>query len=102
MSSPLFVIERAVDVHHRLITAGIENAIGGALALGYHIDDPRGTRDIDVNVSVPSSRARDVLGCLPDGIPWDDSTVRAIERDDQVRIVGQDDPRVARLRGLSG
>lgn len=83
----MLVLERAVDVHLRLLAAGIDNAIGGALALGYHIDDPRGTQDIDVNVSLPSSRAAAALAVLPDDVPWDDTTIARIERDDQVRIM---------------
>lgn len=82
-----FLLERAIDVHRRLLAAGIENAIGGALCLGYHIDDPRGTRDIDINVSAPADRAREVLELLPDDVPWDEATVRVIEQRDQVRIM---------------
>ena len=87
MTGPDVVLARAVAVHHRLLAAGIDNAIGGALALGYHIDDPRGTQDIDVNVSAEASRAAEVLKALPVDVPWDASTVAAIERDEQVRIM---------------
>lgn len=85
------VLRRTVDVHQRLNVAGIDNAIGGALALGYHIDDPRGTQDIDVNVSLPAQQARVALEALPSDVPWDESTVARIERDDQVRIMWQVD-----------
>ena len=51
MSSPLVVLERAVALHRALDDAGIPHALGGALALGYHVSEPRGTRDIDVNVA---------------------------------------------------
>ncbi len=81
------VFARAIDVHQRLLAAGIDNAIGGALCLGYHIDDPRGTQDIDINVSLPAVRAREALSVLPPDVPWDKETVAAIERDDQVRIM---------------
>lgn len=87
MSSEVLVLDRAVEVHQRLLAAGIDNAIGGALALGYHTDDPRATRDIDINVSLPASHAREVLAALPSGVPWDDETVQLIERDEQVRIM---------------
>lgn len=89
-ASPAVVMRRAVDVHLRLTEAGIDSAIGGALALGYHIDDPRGTQDIDVNVSVSADRARDALAALPPDVPWDEHTVARIERDDQVRIMWPD------------
>ena len=87
MKDPLVVLNRAVDIHERLSSAGIDCALGGALALAYHVDDPRGTSDIDVNVSVPASRAREVLDLLPADVPWSDETVTVIERDDQVRIM---------------
>lgn len=87
MRPPAIVFERAVDVYERLTRAGIDCAIGGALALGYHIDDPRGTQDIDLNVSLPAERAREALSCLPPDVPWDEDTVAHIERDDQVRIM---------------
>ncbi|WP_125566121.1 hypothetical protein [Nocardioides baekrokdamisoli] len=73
-------------MYGRLTSAGIECAIGGALALGYHVDDPRGTSDIDLNVSVLASRGREVLELMPADVPWDADTIAAIERDDQVRI----------------
>lgn len=82
----LIVLERTVQVHHSLLDAGIDNAVGGALALGYHIDEPRLTQDIDLNVSLPASRASEALAALPPGVPWDASTLEAIQRDDQVRI----------------
>jgi len=85
--NPRFLLERCIDVHTRLLAAGIENAVGGALCLGYHIDDPRGTRDIDINVSAPASRAREVLTCMPADVPWDETTVAVIERDEQVRLM---------------
>lgn len=87
MIDPYEVFNRAIDVHRRLLAAGIDNAIGGALALGYHVDDPRGTQDIDVNVSIPADRAREALAVLPPDVPWDETTVERIEQDDQVRIM---------------
>ncbi|MFT4289320.1 hypothetical protein [Nocardioides sp.] len=87
MTPPAIVFDRAIDVYQRLTAAGIDCAIGGALALGYHIDDPRGTQDIDLNISLPASDARRALSCLPDDVPWDESTLALIERDDQVRIM---------------
>lgn len=84
---PRFILERTVDVHRRLREVGIDNAIGGALALAYHVDEPRGTLDIDVNISVSADRAREVLEALPADVPWDESTLAEITRADQVRIM---------------
>ena len=87
MNDPYLVFRRAVDVHLRLLAAGIDNAIGGALSLGYHIDDPRGTQDIDINVSLPAARAAEALAALPSDVPWDEQTIAAIQKVDQVRIM---------------
>lgn len=86
-SDPYLVLNRAIDVHRRLTHAGIENAIGGALALAYHVDRPRTTDDIDLNVSLAADHARTVLELLPDDVPWDSTTIDAIQRNDQVRIM---------------
>lgn len=85
-ASPLFVLDHAVDVTRRLSEAGIDNAIGGAIALAFHVGEPRGTRDIDVNVSLPTSEARRALELLPDEVPWDDESLARIERDGYVRL----------------
>lgn len=87
MLTAWLVLSRAIDVHLRLLRAGIDNAIGGALALGYHVDDPRATRDIDLNISLPASRAIEALTVLPDDVPWDTDTVDVIRRDEQVRLL---------------
>jgi hypothetical protein len=81
------VITRALAVYRALVDAGIDCEIGGALALGYHVDDPRTTRDIDVNVGLNKSDAARALAALPDEVPWDNATLAAIERDGQVRIM---------------
>jgi len=85
--SGVLVLDRAVDVHRRLLAAGIDNALGGALALAFHTDDPRGTQDIDVNVSLPADRARKALRALPEDVPWNEQTLAEIERLGQVRIL---------------
>ncbi len=78
--------DRIVAVHHALDVAAIPHAFGGALALAWCTGRARGTIDIDVNVFVPSDRAREVLAALPAGVIWGDADVAAIERDGQVRV----------------
>ena len=87
MNDGVLVLNRATDVHQRLLDAGIDNAIGGALALAYHIDDPRATQDIDINVSLPATHAVHALEVLPEDVPWDGQTLDRIREDDQVRIM---------------
>ncbi len=48
-----------VTVHQQLDAAEISHAFGGALSLGYAAE-PRGTKDIDVNVFVAPERLPDV------------------------------------------
>ena len=87
MTSGSLVLDRAIEVQRRLLAAGIDSALGGALALAYHVDDPRGTQEIDVNVAFPAARAVEALRVLPADVPWDDDTIARIERDGQVRIM---------------
>lgn len=81
------VLERTVAVVQAMDTQGIPTAIGGALALGYHIEEPRGTRDIDLNIAADKSRAAEVLRNLPPDVPWNDDHRSAIDRDGQARIM---------------
>lgn len=57
------LIDLVLDVHRRLDSAGIEHALGGALALGYYAD-PRGTLDGDLLVFVPVAGADAVVDVL--------------------------------------
>ena len=84
--------ERVVAIHTALHDAGVPHAFGGALALAFHIAEPRATRDIDVNVFVDEGRAREVLELLPAGVSWSDADLDAIERDGQVRLFWDDTP----------
>jgi len=56
---------RLLAIHDALESGAIPHAFGGAIALAYCTEEPRGTRDLDVNVFVPPSDAAQVLGLLP-------------------------------------
>ena len=84
--------DRLVGVHRALDAAGLPHAFGGAIALAYCTEEPRGTRDIDVNVFVPVDRAAEVLGALPAGVTVADADVVAAARDGQVRVWWEDTP----------
>jgi hypothetical protein len=81
------VADRMLAVHDALEGAGFPHAIGGAIALGYCTIEARGTQDVDVNVFVPTSRAREVMAALPDGVRVRGQDVDAAERDGQVRLL---------------
>lgn len=78
--------DQLLAVHDGLDAAGIPHAIGGAIALGYCVLEPRGTRDVDVNVFVEPQRARDVFAALPDGVELSGEALEQLERDGQVRL----------------
>src|SRR5262249_41808856 len=40
--------ERLIAIHDSLDAAGVPHAFGGAIALAYCTEEPRGTRDLDV------------------------------------------------------
>jgi hypothetical protein len=84
--------DRVREVHAALAAAGIPHAFGGALALAYCTEEPRGTRDMDVNVFVGADQAGPVLGALPKGVAVDARDVAAAEQGGQVRVWWEDTP----------
>jgi hypothetical protein len=81
------VADRMLAVHDALRTAGLPHAIGGAIALGYCTLEARGTQDVDINVFVTPSRAREVFAALPDGVRVTARDLEVAERDGQVRLL---------------
>ncbi len=80
------LIDRIVAVCESLDRAGIPWALGGALALAYATNEPRGTRDIDVNVFVASTEAPAVFAAMPAGVAFTDADVADAGTRDQVRL----------------
>lgn len=78
--------DQLLAVHDGLDAAGIPHAIGGAIALGYCVLEPRGTRDVDINVFVEPQRARDVFAAMPEGVELSGEALEQAERDGQVRL----------------
>ncbi len=60
------LIDKLFAVHDSLTAASLAHAFGGAIALAYCTEEPRGTRDLDVNIFSDSSHAATVLAALPD------------------------------------
>jgi len=84
--------ERMLAVHDALVAADLPHAIGGAIALGYCTLEPRGTRDLDVNVFVRPERVRDVFAALPNAVAVTALNVEQGEREGQVRVWWEDTP----------
>jgi hypothetical protein len=59
------LVEILKAVHAALHAAAIPHAIGGAVALGYCMEEPRGTIDLDVNLFVPTDQVDTVFDALP-------------------------------------
>jgi hypothetical protein len=86
LSKQIIAIDDALDA------ASVPHAFGGALALAYHTEEPRATRDIDVNVFVAPGQASSVLAALPSGVVYGDDDVSLVERDGQVRVFWNQTP----------
>lgn len=78
--------EKILAVNAALEKAGLPHAFGGAIALAYCIKEPRGTRDIDVNIFVPANRADEAFDALPKGVTVTAAKRAIAHRDGQVRL----------------
>jgi hypothetical protein len=84
--------ERLLAVHRALDAAGLPHAFGGAIALAYCTGEPRGTRDLDVNIFVPAARAHEALDALPGTVSVSDSDTATARDSGQVRVWWDDTP----------
>lgn len=84
--------ERVLALHAALTGEGIDHAFGGAIALAYWTREPRGTRDIDVNLFVPAVDPSSALAALPRGIRRPRGTAASVRRDGQIRLFWDDTP----------
>lgn len=79
-------VEKILAVARHLTQGDVGHAFGGAIALGYHVENPRATADIDVNIAADTAHARAVLGVLPADVAWSDADLAQVERDGQTRL----------------
>jgi hypothetical protein len=84
--------EKIVAVHRALDDADLPHAFGGALALAFHVEEPRATRDIDVNVFLPRDRVADVFAALPPEVAYGERDEQEILTTGQVRLFWDDNP----------
>jgi hypothetical protein len=80
------LVEKLFAVHDSLTKASIPHAFGGAIALAYCVEEPRGTRDLDVNIFVEAGKAEATLACLPAGVRVRKKDIAKVERDGQARL----------------
>jgi hypothetical protein len=86
------LVEKLFAIHDSLTKAGVAHAFGGAIALAYCVEEPRGTRDLDVNIFVDASRAESVLASLPEGVRVRKKDIATVKRDGQARLDWDDTP----------
>jgi hypothetical protein len=80
------LVEKLHAIHEALKARSLPHAFGGAIALAYCVEEPRGTRDLDVNVFVDAKHAERVFDALPDGVLAGPEDVEAVKRDGQTRV----------------
>jgi hypothetical protein len=78
--------EQMLAIHEHLMTAGIEHAFGGALALAWCTQQARGTIDLDLNVFTGPDRTDEVLAALPEDITATNNDRALLQRDGQARL----------------
>jgi hypothetical protein len=86
------LVDKLLAIHDSLTEAGVAHAFGGAIALAYCVEEPRGTRDLDVNIFVDASEAESVLASLPKGVRSRKKDIAMVKRDGQARLYWDDTP----------
>jgi hypothetical protein len=84
--------QRLLAVHDALTAAELPHAFGGAIALAYCTEEPRGTRDLDVNIFIDPARAGEVFAALPAPIRTTAADIEAARREGQARVWWEDTP----------
>jgi predicted nucleotidyltransferase len=84
--------DRLLAIDAALTDGGIDHAFGGAIALAYCTQEPRGTRDVDVNLFVGPEQADRVLGALPADVTITKQDRATAKRDGQVRVRWDETP----------
>lgn len=86
------LIEKLHKIHDSLAAAGLAHAFGGAIALAYCTEEPRGTRDIDVNIFIDAGRADRATAALPEGIAVSANDLGVLRESGQTRLWWDDTP----------
>lgn len=80
------LVDKLFAVHDALKAKSLPHAFGGAIALAYCVEEPRGTRDLDVNIFCDAADAKEVLEALPAGVRVSAEDVARVKLDAQARL----------------
>jgi hypothetical protein len=80
------LVDKLFAIHRGLEAASLPHAFGGAISLAYCVEEPRGTRDLDVNVFCDAADAKRVLAALPGGVGVGPEEIARVERHGQARV----------------
>jgi hypothetical protein len=86
------LVDKLFAVHDSLADAALAHAFGGAIALAYCTEEPRGTRDLDVNIFTDAAHADIALKALPAQVSTSAKDIEAVARDGQTRLWWDDTP----------
>ena len=86
------LVKQILGVHQMLDVGGVAHAFGGALALAFHVGEPRATRDIDVNMFLPPQGVDKIEQALAKQVTFSDEQRDAARADGQVRVFWGDTP----------
>jgi hypothetical protein len=86
------LVEKLHAIHASLTEANLRHAFGGAISLAYCIEEPRGTRDLDVNIFTSAENAVRAVEALPEGVRVEQGEIDQILRDGQTRVWWDDTP----------
>jgi hypothetical protein len=80
------LVDKLFGIHDALAAQSLPHAFGGAIALAYCVEEPRGTRDLDVNIFCDAAHAGKVLAGMPEGVRVTSEDIARVERDGQTRL----------------
>ncbi len=80
------ILHRLIAVHQHLAAGGLDHAVGGALALSQHVYPPRGTADIDLNITADPAQPGRVLSALPSEMEVHAEAAEQLQSRSQVRL----------------
>jgi hypothetical protein len=80
------LVDKLFAIHDSLKARSLPHAFGGAVALAYCVEEPRGTRDLDVNIFCDAADAKEVLEAFPGGVRVNAKDIEKVERDGQSRL----------------